>query len=90
MTWNHRILAFKQDVSGLPPQFAEKYKDEIDLRVCSVFYDDNGNPNGYAEAKPVSSDQLKGIKWILSKMKEATEKPILWAGDKFPQEFKPE
>ena len=46
-------------------------------------------PNGYTSNPiTVGSETLKGIKCTLNKMQEAVKKPILWAGEKFPNEFK--
>lgn len=28
------------------------------------------------------------LKWFIEKMKECLDKPILWAGKRFPQEYK--
>lgn len=76
MSWNHRVLAHQN-------------KDEISLDIHEVYYNKNGVPNGYTENPiSVSGDTLKSVKWVLNRMKECTKKPILWAGDKFPQEYK--
>lgn len=77
--WNHRILA-------------KTYQEEVYLQMYEVYYDKDGKPDGYT-ANPVTigSETLKGIKWTLARMKEATKKPILWADEgKFPQEYEPE
>ncbi len=76
MSWNYRILAFKQ-------------KGEIYFQMYEFYYDKNNKPNGYTD-KPirVSGDSLKSIKWVLKKMKKATKKPILWSGKKFPKKYK--
>jgi hypothetical protein len=75
MGWNHRVLA-------------HEHKGEIYFDIHEVYYDDNGTPNGYTE-NPVSvgGESLKGIGWTLNRMKECLKKPILWAGDKFPNEY---
>ena len=74
-TWNYRVLATKTD-------------EGIYLQVHEVYYT-NGVPDGYTE-KPITieSDTLKGIRWQISKIKKCLGEPILWAGDKFPQEYK--
>jgi hypothetical protein len=74
--YNHRILA-------------TQYKDEIDFTIHEVYYDDNGIPNGYTESGvPVSSDSIEGIKWVLERMTECVNKPILWSQDRFPEVYK--
>ena len=75
MSWNHRILAHENEYG------------EIYFKVHEVYYENNV-PNGYTvNSATVESETLKGIKWTLNKMKEATKKPILWAGERFPNEF---
>lgn len=78
MSWNHRILAY------------EETNGEIYLAIHEVYYDKKGKANGYTE-NPISvhSDSVKGMRWVLNKMKEATSKPILWSGEKFPKIYKP-
>lgn len=74
--WNYRILA-------------HEYKDEVYLEIHEVYYDDNGNPNGYSERpSPVCSETIKGITWTLNRMSESRKKPILYAGEKFPTIYK--
>lgn len=71
--WNHRVLA-------------HKYNDEVVFEIHEVYYDDNGVPNGYCSTR-VSGDSIKGIKWTLNRMKDCLKRPILWGGDKFPEEY---
>lgn len=74
--WNHRILA-------------HEYSGDIYLQIHEVYYNEQGIPNGYTE-KPVTvgSETTNGITWTLNRMLECRNKPILWAGDKFPAECK--
>jgi hypothetical protein len=75
MGWNHRVLA-------------HKYQEEIYFQIHEVLYDENGIPNGYtAEPVTIGSEDIKGMRWTLNKMKECLKKPILWAGDDFPKEY---
>ena len=75
-TWNHRILA-------------SEHNGEMSLDIHEVYYDENGKPNGYTKNPvSVSGDSLKSITWTLNRMIEAKSKPILWGGDKFPNECK--
>lgn len=77
MSWNHRILAH------------EDHKKEIYLVIHDVYYNEKNIPDGYSEnGVTIGGETLKDIKWTLSKMKECLKKPILYAGDRFPQEFK--
>lgn len=75
--WNYRVLAFEQN--------GETY-----FQVHEVYYDENDKPNGYTQ-NPISvgSETIEGINWTLNEMLECLSKPILWAGYKFPNEYKP-
>lgn len=77
MSWNHRVLA-------------HDYAGEIYFKIHEVYYDEKLHPHSYTkEAITVGGEDIKGMKWKLNKMYECLKKPILWAGDKFPQEYKP-
>ena len=74
MSWNYRILAHKD-------------KDNWFFQIHEVYYDKEGKPESHTiEGIKISAESLKGIKWILNKMKECTKKPILLADD-FPKEW---
>ena len=73
MGWNHRILAHEQH-------------GEVYFQIHEVYYNEDGVPNGYTKNPiHVGGESLKAITWTLNKMKESRSKPILFAGDKFPQ-----
>jgi hypothetical protein len=80
--FNYRVLALR------PP---DGYPDTgICLQLCYVYYDDDGKPNGYADTPlNVCGDSIEDIHWMLDHMREALLKPILWYGDRFPEEYKP-
>ena len=74
--WNHRLLATNDD-------------EGLFLQVHEVYYTDEGTPTGYGEKSvSIESETIKGIKWQVNRIKECLKKPILWAGDKFPLEYK--
>ena len=77
--WNHRILC------GI-------YDGEEFLKIHEVYYDDDGKINGYGEnsVSIYSEEGLEGVKWQLEMMAKALDKPILWRGDRFPEEYKTE
>ena len=76
MGWNHRILAHEDG-------------EEMYFQIHEVYYDKEGNPNGYTtNGVSVGGDTIKSITWTLNKMKECRAKPVLFAGDKFPNEYK--
>lgn len=75
MSWNHRILAHKDG-------------DEMYFEIHEVYYDKEGKPDSYtANGVSVGAESLDGIKWVLDKMKECLDKPILSA-ENFPNIYK--
>lgn len=76
MAWNYRILAHREK------------EEEIYFQIHEVYYDQNGKPNGYAASPSnVSGEDEGAINWALDNMKACMQKPILWAGDRFPSEY---
>ena len=76
MTWNHRVLA-------------HLHNNEVYFQIHEVRYDDTDNdiPKHYTHnAVSIGGEDIKSLKWTLNKMQESLKKPILWAGEKFPQE----
>lgn len=75
MSWNHRLMAYEDG-------------DEYYFRVHEVYYDKEGKPDGYTqEGVTVGGNSLEELRLVLYRMGLCLDKPILWAGDKFPQEF---
>jgi len=75
MSWNHRILAHKDG-------------DEMYFQIHEVYYDKEGKPNSYTlNGVSVGAESLDGINWVLDKMKECLDKPIL-SVENFPKTFK--
>lgn len=73
--WNHRVMA-------------HEYEGGVELQIHEVHYEDDGTPNGYSENPAiVSSDEIQGLAWCLTEMGRCLQKPILWYGDKFPEEY---
>ena len=73
---NHRVLA-------------TKFKDEVYFQVHEVYYTDDDIPDGYtADPITIGAESLKGMTWQVNRIKECLKKSILWAGDKFPEEYK--
>lgn len=76
--WNYRVMAVTNEIN-----------DEIYFRIHEVYYK-KGIPNGYTvEAAVVGGDTIEVIQWSIKKLNEATLKPVLWYGEKFPGEYKP-
>lgn len=77
MHWNHRILAH-QSLNG-----------DIYFRIHEIHYNDNNEPTGYSNGVlGVEGESIDDINWTLEKIYQALKKPVLWSGEKFPQEFK--
>lgn len=75
MGWNYRIMAVE-------------HKGEVYLRVHEVHYDKKGVPNSYTlEPTTLGGEDLEDIKGALELFKLAFEKPVLWYGDRFPEEY---
>ena len=79
--WNYRVMV-KEFPNGI-----------LECNIYEVYYDDDGVPNGCTmnAVTPGGFDmKLGGFDDLISTldwMKLATEKPILWYGDKFPQVY---
>jgi hypothetical protein len=77
-TWNHRVIVTPDG-------------DGVWMAIHEVYYNEKGNPSGYTKnAISIGGNNPKEIKWVLRHMKECLDKPWLWGGDRFPQEYKPE
>jgi hypothetical protein len=75
MSWNYRVLVSEEH--------GEPY-----FSMHEVHYT-NDIPHSYTkESISVSSETIEGINWHLEKMQEALSKPILYYGERFPQEYK--
>jgi len=75
MAWNHRILAHEES-SG-----------EVYFQLHEVYYKKDKPIVHTVDPITVGGENLESIKFILNKMQEAIEKPILYAGEKFPNEY---
>lgn len=81
--WNYRILAH-------PPHPIQKEDLAIYLEIHEVYYEDDGTPGG-PTANPVSvgGETVEEVGKVLEMMKAALEKPVLWYGDRWPEEYQP-
>lgn len=76
-TWNCRVLAIE-------------HNGDIYLRIHEVYYNKQGVADGYTAAPAsIGGETIEEVKEYVLKINTAIEKPILWAGDKFPQEYNP-
>lgn len=70
MSWNYRVIRrVYKNLLG---------EEEEDYSIHETYYDANNEPNAIT-VKPisVSADDVDGLRWILKKMSEAVEKPVL-------------
>lgn len=73
--WNHRIMV-------------SEHEGEPYFQIHEVYYNEKGVPVSHTkEPIGVCGDSIEEILWVLEKMGECTKKPVLWLGDKFPQEY---
>ncbi len=82
--WNHRIMA-------------HEYKGDIYFQVHEVHYK-NEIPDSYTkDAIKIGGESIADLKWSIQKIYDAIlligsnqdKHKIIWAGDKFPQYYKP-
>jgi hypothetical protein len=74
MSWNHRILAHKA-------------REDWFFQIHEVYYEKNGIPYGYTkDGVSVGAESVEGIHWVLDRMRECANKPILSA-ENFPNEW---
>lgn len=77
MSWNNRVLVH-EDSEG-----------DYFFQIHEVYYNEDGSPRGYtARGTTPHGNSIEDIDWGLDMMKKCLNKPILWAGDRFPEEFK--
>jgi hypothetical protein len=75
MSWNYRV-------------FAHQYNDEVYFKVHECYYDTRGNPSSYT-TNPITieADNLEDIELEIARLQSAIHRPVLWYGDKFPEEY---
>lgn len=74
MNWDHRVLV-------------HEYKGNVSFSIRQVVYLD-GKPRWYKKGVPIiGSGSLEDIQWHLDSVQEALSKPILYAGERFPEEY---
>lgn len=74
--WNYRVMA-------------HDHKGEPYFQIHDVYYNKKNKPDGYTRnPSQLGAEDIEGLQWTLDAMKEALSKPILWAGHKFPLEYK--
>ena len=75
MEHNHRLLA--HETNG-----------DIHFQIHEVHYDGNGEPQAYIpDPVCVVGSNVFGVNLTLNKMQACIKKPILYAGDRFPNTY---
>ena len=73
--WNYRILV-------------REYEEENVFSIHEVHYENNDKPILHSvDGINPQGDSIKNLKMDISLMKKAFKKPILYYGEKFPQEY---
>lgn len=62
--------------------------NNFQYQVHEVFFNENKKPVGYSSPSQIISNSEPDLAQKLDIIKEATQKPLLWYGKNFPQEFK--
>lgn len=76
MSWDYRIMA-------------HKYNDGVYLKIHEVYYNKKGKPKSYTKNHiTIVGIDLDDIEREIQMINIAFKKPILWYGDKFPEEYK--
>lgn len=70
MSWNYRVVREKYPNSMI-------YKTEEVLSIREVYYNKNGDIEGYGDAPVSYGESIEEIKKCLDLMSEALEKPIV-------------
>jgi hypothetical protein len=67
---------------------AHQKGEEVYLQLHEVYYDNDGVPNSCTEnGTTIGGDTMEEIQWVLEKIEACAKKPIIWYGDKFPNEY---
>jgi hypothetical protein len=70
MHWNYRVV--KRQFKTLTGE------DEIEYAIHEAYYDEDKKPNGVTEnAVTVHAESKESLRWVLEKMIESLDKPVL-------------
>lgn len=79
MSWNYRVM--RREFTNSAGEVEEEFG------IYEVYYDENGNPNGWAkEPRGITAESPEGLRWIHEKIAEALGKPVLDYIDSSKQE----
>ena len=75
MSWNYRILAHED---------LDTY-----FQIHEVYYNEEGKPDAHAKCGAIiGTDILSEMKDEIDLISSCLSKPVLWAGNRFPEEYK--
>lgn len=77
MGWNHRVMAHKTEE-----------ENKLYYQIHEVMYDDDTPRNYTVKGVEVGGESVEDCKWVLEQMLECLKKPVLWYGDRFPEEVR--
>lgn len=76
MSWNYRVMAHQGT-------------DLVYFQIHSVYYDEDHNPTAYSSEPTIPfGESPEELKVELSLFMQALSKPVLWYGDRWPEEYK--
>ena len=73
--WNYRIMV-------------REYLHKYYFSIYEVCYTKENKPKAHSKySATIEGNTMDDLQFTLSEMKNCLNEPILWLGDKFPQEF---
>lgn len=84
----HKAESFGYRVLAMPEKFMAVESDSITLGVHIVYYDKERKAIAYNEnPECIIGDTIIELETIQKHIIAAIHKPVLWAGEKFPEEY---
>jgi hypothetical protein len=76
MGWNYRVLAFEVGKNVL-------------FKIHEVYYNEDGTPDASTvESCKMEIEDATDFRFMLIRMLDCLDKPILWGDGRFPEEYK--
>lgn len=76
MSWNYRVLAYEVGKNVL-------------FKIHEVYYNEDGTPDAsIVESCKMEIEDATDFRFMLIRMLECLDKPILWGDGRFPEEYK--
>ena len=72
MSWDYRVMRHIENITDFCPEGVTTW-----YGVHEVYYDEEGNIDGWTKDAIVTGDNLEDLKWKLDHMPEALDKPVL-------------